>query len=159
MTTKVTSFQQEKARRDEAALASQQRAVAEEDLKLLAHLFEADEITGYCTTLTAQGLAWYTPKFATYGVSLQGSESFRQLQYLRDQILDNIYDETAELAKTVREGKVSGAELQFTAAALDGDFMLIRQTAEKLATELTKTGSSKQAPGGQVVQFNHEAKA
>lgn len=148
MTAQIKSFQQEKARRDEQAQASQQRDAAAEELQLFAHFFESDEITGYCTTLTQRGAAWYSPRFSAHGVTIQGTETFRQLQYLRDQILDDIYDETADLAKTVREGKVSGAELQFTAAALEGDFTQIAQTADKLADKLS---TEQEQPTGQLL--------
>ncbi len=159
----VTQLAAEKARRAEQEKNEQsridRRSAAEKDLELLTPFFVPDTVTGYCTVLNEQGRTRYIPAFAKYGIALTGGESFRDLQYLAEQLFDSIYDETASIAKAVREGRMKGAELSFSDAVLSGDFLAISAAAARLPNAEQPGPSQDRQPqeGSTVVEFPGKA--
>jgi hypothetical protein len=106
----------------------------EASLKLVAKHFNTDA-AGRCAGLTPAGFAHYAPLFSTHGVTLEGQETFRDLQHLKQDILQP-YDDAVENAirKDIREGKLKGPEMRLTLALLDGDVPGINAAASKLTS-------------------------
>jgi hypothetical protein len=138
-TTNILSMQAAREKRAAPQQAKEdkqaERLAAQEKLRLHSHLFNADDISGYCTTLNTAGAEYYKPLFAEYGATLIGKETFRELQYLTDDILDSIYDDIAETRKAIREGRLHGAELQFVNAVITEDLDGIQAASNRIIEE------------------------
>lgn len=132
----IISLADTRAKKDEAL--AERNAVearcdkAMDDLALVPCHFNTDTVTQYCSTMTESGLTHYAPRFAAYGSSLTGQETFQDLRGIKLKIMESLEDTDSALSKDIREGKLKGAEMRLALALLDGDVGAIGGAAGEL---------------------------
>ncbi|MHB0928660.1 MAG: hypothetical protein ACYC3W_07035 [Candidatus Nanopelagicales bacterium] len=104
----------------------------EDRLMLTAHYFNKDS-AGRCTDLTAAGFAYYRPLFAEQGARLNGTETFRQMQAIKSDILEAHTDKLENtLRREIQTGKIQGSEMKIALALLDGNIQALPGTQRTL---------------------------
>lgn len=137
----VVSLADIKAQKDKAVVdaqaLTQQVDMIEQELVMQASMFLTDN-NGKCSTLSVDGFHYYAAKYAKYAVYLTGQETFRDLQRLKQAVLQPYEDKLDTLTQeAIRTGKVSGsANMAIALASLDGDMEGVMRGISSLADTL-----------------------